>query len=77
MALKFSCVSDNLQNWSPIFLKKINLTAIPLILIWNMVNRTQPKIQLDNEAQEDTKKGHSILCLFISVVCVLWVLISS
>ena len=32
MAFKFSCVSDSLQNWPPKFLKKINLTAIPVSL---------------------------------------------
>ena len=36
MALKFSCVSDSLQNWPPKFLKKRNLTAIPPILTFGV-----------------------------------------
>ena len=33
MALKSSCFGDSLQNWPRKFLKKRNLTAIPLILV--------------------------------------------
>ena len=38
MALKFSCVSDSLQNWPPKFLTKFSSVQFR-----NKVNRTQPK----------------------------------